>query len=79
LNNNSEKENGSTPKQTMSGYLFNDKRWNCKRLSTKTVQTNFGDVTVKSNSLHVNFLFSTQTLTSLTINDIVEHGDYERE
>jgi hypothetical protein len=79
LNNNSEKENGSTPKQTMSGYLFNDKRWNCRRLSTKTVQANFGDVTDKSNSLHVNFLFSTQTLTSLTINDIVEHGDYERE
>lgn len=79
LNNNSEKENGSTPKQTMSGYLFTDKRWNCRRLSTKTVQTDIGDVTVKSNSLHVNFLFSTQTLTSLTINDIVEHVDYERE
>lgn len=77
LNNNS--ENGSTPKQTMSGYLFNDRRWNCKRLSTKTVQTTFGDVTDKSNSLHVNFLFSTQTLESLAINDIIEHSDYERE
>jgi len=79
LNNNAEDINGSTPKQTMSGYLFNDKRWNCRRLSTKTVQTTFGDVTDKSNSLHVNFLFSTQTLDSLTINDIIEHSDYERE
>lgn len=79
LNNNLEKENGSTPKQTMSGYLFNDKRWNCRRLSTKTVQSIYGDVTDKSNSLHVNFLFSTQTLTRLTINDIIEHSEYERE
>lgn len=79
LNNNSEIENGSTPKQTMSGYLFNDKRWNCRRLSTQTVQNYFGDVTVKSNSLHVNFLFSTQTHSNLTINDIIEHSEYERE
>jgi len=79
LNNNSEKVNGSTPKQTMSGYLFNDKRWNCRRVSTKTVQTNFGDVTDNTNSIHVNFLFSAQTLDNLTINDIIEHSDYERE
>mgnify|MGYP005856649477 CR=1 FL=1 len=79
LNNNLEKENGSTPKQTMSGYLFNDKRWGCKRLSKKTVQTNFGDVTDKTNIPHVNFLFSTQTLDNLTINDIIEDVDYERE
>jgi len=79
LNNNSENKNGSTPKQTMSGYLFNDKRWNCRRLSTKTVQNTFGDVTDKSNSIHVNFLFSTQTLDSLTINDIIENSDYEKE
>lgn len=79
LNNNLEKLNGSTPKQTMSGYLFNDKRWNCRKLSTKRVQTKFGDVTDKSNPLHVNFLFSTQTNNNLTINDIIEHSEYERE
>lgn len=79
LNNNSEKLNGSTPKQTMSGYLFNDKRWDCRRVSTKTVQTNFGDVTDNTNSIHVNFLFSAQTLDNLAINDIIEHSDYERE
>lgn len=77
LNNNS--ENGSTPKQTMSGYLFNDKRWNCRKISTRTVQTNFGDVTDKSNSIHVNFLFSKQTINNLTIDDIIENTDYDRE
>jgi hypothetical protein len=79
LNNNVVKENGSTPKQTMSGYLFNDKRWDCKRLSKKTVQTIFGDVTDKKNSILVNFLFSKQKLDKLTINDVLEHSDYERE
>jgi hypothetical protein len=78
LNNNVDKENGSTPKQTMAGYLFNDKRWNCKKISTKTAETDFGDVTDKSNSIHVNFLFSKQTLDNLTISDILEDNDYER-
>jgi hypothetical protein len=78
LNNNAERENGSTPKQTMAGYLFNDYRWNCKKISNKTVQTSFGDVTDINNSIHVNFLFSTQTLDNLSINDILEHDDYER-
>ncbi|MDP3451640.1 MAG: hypothetical protein Q8R90_01685, partial [Bacteroidales bacterium] len=78
LNNNAEKENGSTPKQTMAGYLFNDKRWNCKKTSVKTVETSFGDVLNKSNAIHVNFLFSKQSLKNLTINDILEHSDYER-
>lgn len=79
LNNNSENINGSTPKQTMSGYLFSDKRWNCKKVSQKTVQASFGDVTDINNSLHVNFLFSKQNLDGLIINDIIEHTDYERE
>jgi len=79
LNNNAEIENGSTPKQTMSGYLFNDKRWDCKRLSGETVQSTIGDVTKKGNSIRVKFLFSTQTLDNLRIKDIIEDGDYERE
>lgn len=79
LNNNAERENGSTPKQTMAGYLFNDYRWNCKKISSKTVQTSFGDVTDKNNSIHVSFLFSTQTLDDLSINNILQHDDYERE
>jgi len=78
LNNNAEKENGSTPEQTMAGYLFNDKRWKCKMKSERTVQKSFGDVTDKKNAIHVNFLFSTQTLKNLKINDLLEHSDYER-
>lgn len=76
LNNNAESPEHSTPKQTMSGYLFNDKRWDCKRVSTKTVESEFGDVTNKSNLVHVKFLFSSQTLDNLTINDIID-GKYD--
>jgi len=79
LNNNAEEVNGSTPKQTMSGYLFNDKRWNCKRVSIKTVESNFGDVTDKNNSIHVKFLFSKQTLNDLKIDDILQFKNYENE
>lgn len=79
INNNINTANGSTPKQTMSGYLFNDNRWGCKRLSKQSVQKSFGDVTNKANEIHVNFLFSKQKLGNLTINDIIEHEDYERE
>ena len=79
LNNNAEKVNASSPKQTMSGYLFNDKRWDCKRVSTKTVQSNFGDVTDKNNSIHVKFLFSKHTLKDLKIDDILQFKKYENE
>lgn len=77
LNNNATK--GSTPKQTMAGYLFDEERWGCKRIASKTVESDFGDVTKVTNPLHVHFLFSTQTLDNLTINDIIEHDNYDRE
>ena len=77
LNNNAEKEKGSTPKQTMAGYLFEDKRWGCKRLTTKdSVEKVFGDITRKENKFHATFLFSTQVLSNLKINDIID-GDYD--
>lgn len=79
LNNNAEIENGSTPKQTMSGYLFNDKRWDCKKLSSDIAHSTLGDVTNKENPIRVKFLFSTQTLDNLNIKDIIEDGNYERE
>lgn len=79
LDNNIKKEGGSSPKQTMAGYLFNDKRWNCKKVSTRTVQATYKDVTDRNNSLRVNFLFSNQTFPNITINDIIEYSDYERE
>ena len=78
LDNNA-KGNGSTPKQSMSGYLFNDKRWECKRLSTKRVETDFGDVTKEDNNPHIKFLFSTAILGNIEITDIIDDGKYERE
>jgi hypothetical protein len=79
LDNNVKKMGRSNPKQTMAGYLFNDNRWNNKKVSTRTVQASYKDVTDKNNSLHVNFLFSNQTFPNITINDIIEYIDYERE
>jgi hypothetical protein len=77
LNNNPDKEDGSTPQQTMAGYLFKDKRWGCKRLTTKSkkVEDKFGDVTKQGNQIEVSFLFSKQTLENISINDII-NGDY---
>jgi hypothetical protein len=78
LDNNA-KENASTPKQTMAGYLFNDKNsWGCKRLSTKeSVERKFGDVTRKNNKFYATFLFSKQTLGNLLINDIIDIEQYD--
>lgn len=79
LDNNVEKENASTPKQTMAGYLFNDKRWECKRLSTKdSVESKFGDITRKDNKFYATFLFSKATLDNIGITDIIDGGYDER-
>ncbi|MDX9914061.1 MAG: hypothetical protein RBS77_05795 [Candidatus Moranbacteria bacterium] len=79
LNNNAKTINASTPKQTMSGYLFNDKRWNCKKLAKKRVEFKFGDVTTLNNPIHVKFLFSKQTLPNLRITDILNFNNYEKQ
>ena len=77
LDNNAKTKKTSTPKQTMAGYLFKDYRWECKRLSTKyCVETDFGDITKKSNKFHATFLFSRATLDNIKINDIID-GDYD--
>lgn len=77
LNNNIEKTGGSTPKQTMAGYLFTKKRWDCKRLTKgKCVEKDFGDVTQKTNKFHATFLFSSETLKNISIKDIID-GSYD--
>lgn len=77
LDNNAKKENTSTPKQTMAGYLFKDKRWGCKKLSTKyCVETDFGDITKKDNKFQATFLFSKTTLKNIGITDIID-GRYD--
>lgn len=81
LDNNPKSTDGSTPKQTMSGYLFEDGRWDCKKISTKTVEKEFGDITKKSNELNATLLFSKQNFSTqddLAIFDIIDDKDYER-
>ncbi len=75
LDNNA-KTKKSTPKQTMAGYLFKDFRWGCRRLSKCCVETDFGNITKKSNKFHATFLFSRATLDNIKINDIID-GDYD--
>ena len=66
----------TSPKQTIAGYLFEEKRWGCTRLTTKdSIEQDFGDITKKDNPFHATFLFSSQTLDNLTIDDIID-GDY---
>lgn len=78
LNNNAANEKASTPKQTMAGYLFNEKRWDCQQLSKKdSVEKMFGDITKKDNKFFATFLFSKATLENIDITDIIE-GPYER-
>lgn len=79
LDNNSN-DGKSTPKQTMAGYLFKEKRWDCKKLSTKNcVENDFGDVTKKGNDFYATFLFSTETLEKgITINDIIDEKLYQQ-
>ena len=79
LNNNAKKENAGTPKQTMAGYLFNDKRWGCKKLTTKdSVEKMFGDITKKDNKFSATFLFSNATLDNIGITDIIDGAYNER-
>ncbi len=76
LDNNPEKAGASTPKQTMGGYLFKDKRWKSKKFSQKLVETDFGDITKKNNKFHATFLFSTAKIDNIKISDIID-GDYD--
>lgn len=79
LDNNTEKENASTPKQTMAGYLFNDKRWGCKKITTKdSVEKIFGDITKKDNKFFATFLFSKSKIENIGITDIIDGTYNER-
>lgn len=74
LDNNAESANGSTPKQTMGGYLFNDKtKWNSPKVSKNTVESLYGDVTDENNlKVHVNFRFSPVTLEELSLMETID-------
>lgn len=71
-----------TPKQTVGGYLFNDaNRWDSPRVSCKTVESVFGDVTDPNNGkIYIKFLFSPKTLEDLHAMqelDIINEKMYE--
>ncbi|MGI6369547.1 MAG: hypothetical protein GX372_09325 [Ignavibacteria bacterium] len=78
LDNNAESVKASTPKQTLAGYLFKEKRWGCKRLAKNTVENEFGDITKRGNKFFATFLFSKATLDNLEITDIIDGAYDER-
>lgn len=80
LNNNPYKIGASCPKQTMSGYLFSDNRWGCKKISDSVIKDgDYYDITNKDRDFSPTFLFSSRTLPNLGITDILEDKSYEKE
>lgn len=79
LDNNS-CDNESTPKQTMSGYLFSDHRWGCKRISTLVnKEGDYYQLTKNDKDFSPVFLFSKEKLPNIGIKDILEDERYEIE
>lgn len=84
LNNNALDKYCSTPKQTMAAYLFkegtlNYVEWGCKRPSTKCIESEYGDITKKSNkNMCATFLFSTEKYSDILIDDIIDGRYTER-
>lgn len=80
LNNNPVCEGGSTPKQTMSGYLFSDQKWGSRRVSG--LVKNEGDyykLINNDDTFIPQFLFSEETLPNICISDIINDDSYEKE
>lgn len=79
LDNNRETQRHSTPQMSMSGYLFNDKLWECKRVSDSV--TNEGDcysLIRNDKSFNPIFLFSDVTLDNISaIDNIVNSKAYQ--
>jgi len=80
LNNNPEKVNGSTPKRTMSGYLFKDKKWDCRRVSKWVKKEgDYFDIIHHDESFNPYFLFSEKCLPDFLISDIINDDSYDVE
>ena len=80
LNNNGESEKESIPKQTISGYLFKDKRWECKRISPLIKKEgDYFKLINNDKSFPLTFLFSKSTLSNLGISDILSDKFYDKE
>ena len=75
--NNNAKAGASTPEQTMSGYLFKDKRWNCKRISKNVIEEgDYFTLTENDKDFKPIFLFSSATLPNIRIQDILDFDNY---
>jgi hypothetical protein len=83
LDNNAASWGHTTPKQTMAAYLFspyshNYRAWRCRQPAKDNVQDKLGiDVMDASSDLPVTFIFSSQTVSDLHVNDILEDESYE--
>ena len=71
--NNNEEDGQSNPKQTMSGCLFKDKRWGCKRVSSLIKKEgDYFDLIKHDKTFNPTFLFSDATLPDININSILD-------
>lgn len=67
----------SAPEQTMSGYLFKDKRWNCKKISKSVIEGgDYFTLTENDKDFKPIFLFSSATLPNIRIQDILDFDNY---
>ena len=80
LNNNPILPSENTPKKTMSGYLFDDKRWGCQRVSRMVKQEgDYYKLIERNKSFKPVFLFSDATLPELRIFNILDRKYYDEE
>lgn len=78
LNNNPDpkKHSDNTPQMTISGYLFKDKKWGCRRVSSKVNETGFDAVVKGDTSFRPTFLFSKAVLPELGIDNVIDSPLY---
>ena len=61
----------------MSGHLFKDKRWNCKRISKYVIEEgDYFTLTENDKDFKPIFLFSSATLPNINIQDILDFDNY---
>ena len=81
LNNNPKEgsHSSNTPQKTMSGYLFNDNRWGCTRISSLVDEEgDYYRLIENCKDINLSFLFSDAKLPHLHIYDILDEKYYVR-
>lgn len=82
LNNNPSGRNGSTPEQTMGGYLFakdgDSHPWGSKRVSDSVAKNGYCKATAGLTDFKPRFLFSTAQLPDLNIPAILDERYYTK-